>query len=203
MKNLMIGAAVALTLAVPGAALAQRNAPAAPTVLIVDTERVFTECNACRVAATTLQQQAAQYNQRAQQLQGTLSDGAALETAVRALNGRAPDAALQQRITAFQQRERSATVELENRQQALRSTQAHIQQQIGTRLVPIVEQIRAARGATIVMARNAALAHNPAMDVSNEVLAQLNASLTTINVTPLPQAQQPAGQPQPTPQPGR
>jgi Skp family chaperone for outer membrane proteins len=205
MKNLLIGAAVALSLSVPGAALAQRNAPA-PVVLVVDTERVFTECNACRAATPQLQAQAQQYNQRAQQLQAQLQrDGTPLDAAMRALNGRQPDAALQQRINAFQQSERAAAEELEGRQQQLRSVQAHIQQQIGVRLVPILEQIRAARGATIVVSRNSTFAHNPAAEITNEALTQLNAVLPSVNVTPLPPQQQaqPGIQPPAQPQPGR
>ena len=196
MKNLLIGAAVALSLAVPAAAPAQRG-NAAPVVLIVDTDRVFTECIACRAATAQLQQQAQQYNARAQQLQQPLqAEGQQIETALRALNGRQPDAALQQRIAAFRQRESVAGQELENRQQVIRSTQAHVQQQIGVRLIPIVEQIRAARGATIVVSRNSTLAHNAANEVTNEVLAALNQQLPSVNVTPLPQQAPPAAQPQ-------
>ena len=198
MKNLLIGAAVALSLAAPAAAVAQRGG-SAPVVLIVDTDRVFNECTACRAASTQLQQQAQQYNQRAQQLQQPLqTEGQAIETALRALNGRQPDAALQQRITAFRQREASAEQELGTRQQTIRSMQAHVQQQIGVRLIPIVEQIRAARGATIVVSRNSTLAHNNANEITNEVLTALNQQLPSVSVTPLPQ-QQPA-QPQQQPQ---
>ncbi|MDP8993921.1 MAG: OmpH family outer membrane protein [Pseudomonadota bacterium] len=203
MKKILIGAAVALSLAAPAAAPAQRNAGA--QILIVDTERVFTDCNACRAATQQLQAQRQQLEQRAQQLglaRTQPNQPTALEveeqqiqTALQAARGN-PDAVLQQRMQGFQTRLQQATGELERQQQTLRSTQAHVQQQIGTRLVPIIEAIRNARGASVVMSRNATLAHNPALDVTNDVLAQLNQQLPSVAVTPLPQQQQQPAQPQ-------
>jgi outer membrane protein len=200
MKKLLLGAALALTLAAPAAAPAQRGGTAAQTVLVVDSDRVFTECTACRAATTQIQQQAQQYNQRAQQLQAPLqTEGQAIETALRALNGRQPDAAMQTRITNFRQQEQTAAQELEGRQQTLRSIQAHVQQQIGERVIQIAEQLRAQRGATVVLSRNSTMAHNPAAEITNEVIAALNQQLPSDAVTPMPQQQQPAPQQQPQP----
>ena len=108
MTKLFFGAALAtLAIAIPTAAPAQRLNPA--VVAVVDIARVSTECTACRAAATQIQTQVQQLQTRAQQLQTQLSgQGQPIQTAVNALNGRQPDAALQQRITAFQTQERSA-----------------------------------------------------------------------------------------------
>jgi outer membrane protein len=202
MKKLALGAAIAaLSIGIPGAALAQRNnnnASAAPIILIVDTEKVFNDCNACRTAAATLQQQAQAYNTRAQQLQAPLqNEGQAIQTAVNALNGRQPDAALQARINAFQGKETTASQELQSRQQTLRSTQANVQQQIGNALGPVIETLRNQRGALVVLSKNATLANAGNIEVTNDVLTALNAALTSVNVVPLPQQQQPAPAAQP------
>jgi Skp family chaperone for outer membrane proteins len=198
MNKFVFGAAIAaLAAGLPGAAEAQRNNNnAGAQILIVDTERVFVECTACRAAAGTLQQQV----QQAQQLAATLTqplqtEGQQIEAAVRALNGRPADAALQQRITNFRNRENQANQQLSQREQTIRSTQAHVNQQIGTRLGPIIEQIRSTRRASAVMSKNGTLANDPSLEVTNEVLAALNQQLPSVSVTPLPQAQQPAGAP--------
>jgi Skp family chaperone for outer membrane proteins len=195
MNKYAIGTALAaLSLAIPGAAPAQRLGGA--VVAVVDTDRISRECTACVAAQSQLTTQGNTLRTRAQQLQQQLqTQGAPIQTAVTALNGRQPDAALQQRITAFQTQQRNAEQELQRSEQNFRSTQMHVQQQIGTRLGPIINTVAAARGANIAIDRGSALFAAPALDITNEVLAQLNQQLPSVSVTPLPQ--QPAQQQQP------
>jgi outer membrane protein len=188
-KFFFASALAAVALAAPAAAPAQRIGPA--VVAVVDTDRISRECTACRAAATQLQTQANSLRTRQQTLQQQLqTQGQPIETAVRALNGRQPDAALQQRITAFQTQERNANQELATAQRNLQSTQLHVQQQIGTRLGPIINTVMTSRGANLAVDKGATLASAPALDITNEVLAQLNQQLPSVSVTPLPQAQQ-------------
>jgi outer membrane protein len=196
MTKLYFGAALAaLAAALPAAAPAQRLSPA--VVAVVDIGRVSTECTACRAAAQQLQTQVQQLQQRAQQLQQPLqTEGQALQTALQALNGRQPDAALQQRITAFQTRENSANQELSQAQQRLQSTQANVNRQISERLRPILNTVLQQRGATVILDKGGTLASAANVDVTNDVLAQLNQQLPSVSVTPLPQQQtqqQPTG----------
>jgi Skp family chaperone for outer membrane proteins len=195
MNKFAIGSALAaLSLAIPAAAPAQRLGAA--VVAVVDTDRISRECNACRAAATQLQTQGTTLRTRAQTLQQQLqTQGAPIQTAVNALSGKQPDAALQQRITAFQTQQRNAEQELARGEQNLRSVQAHVQQQIGTRLVPIITTVAQARGANIAVDRSAALFAAPALDITNEVLTQLNTQLPSVSVTPLPQQPGQAAQP--------
>jgi Skp family chaperone for outer membrane proteins len=190
MTKLLFGSALAaLTLAIPAAATAQRLGPA--VVAVVDTDRISRECTACRAAATQLQSQGNTLRTRAQALQQQLqTQGTPIQQAVTALNGRQPDAALQGRITAYQTAQNNAQQELARGEQNLRSTQAHVQQQIGTRLQPIINTVMTARGANIAVDRAATLAAAPALDITNEVLAQLNQQLPSVSVTPLPQQPQ-------------
>ena len=197
MKKLAFGVAfAALSLGMSGAATAQRNNNN-PDILIVDTARIFNECNACRAAQTQLQTQANALTQRrntlGQQLQ---TEGAPIQTAVTALNGRQPDAALNARIQAFENRQNQAAQELQRTAATIQSTEAHVNQQIGTRLGPIIEAIRATRRAAVVLPKASTLASDNALEVTNEVLTQLNQQLPSVSITPLPQPQQPA-QPQP------
>lgn len=193
MKKLaIILAATAGAVALPGTANAQRAA-----ILVVDTDRILAECTACRAASTQLQSQVQQGRTRAQQLEASLKPEAeGLEKAVQALGSRQPDAALQQRINAFRTKQQQGATELQNRERTIQSTQAHVQQQIGTRLVQIVEQSRARRQASVVVSKNSTLASDTSIDITGEVLTALNQQLPAVSVTPLPQQQQQQTRPQ-------
>jgi outer membrane protein len=189
MTNKFLAAAVAATALVPATAQAQRVPAAA--IAVVDVDRIGRECTACRAAATQLQTQETALRNRAQALQTQLQTaGQPIQTAVNALNGRQPDAALQQRITAFETQQRSAQTELATAQRNLQSTQANVNQQIGARLNTITGSVAAARGANLAIARDQAIYAATTIDITNEVLAQLNQQLPSVSVTPLPQQQQ-------------
>jgi outer membrane protein len=188
-KTVLLLAAAASALTFSGTAAAQQR----PAVLVVDTDRILNECTACKAAATQLQSQVQQGRTRAQTLESQLKpEETSLQTAVRALNGKQPDAALQARIAAYETKARQAQQELANRENTLQSTQAHVQQQIGRRLVQIVEQSRARRQASVVVNKGNTLASDTAIDITGEVLAAVNQQLPSVSVTPLPQQQQPA-----------
>ena len=191
MKKLALTLAAAVgALTVSGAAQAQQR----PAVLVVDTDRILSECTACKSATTQLQSQLQAGRTRAQQLDASLKPEAeALERAVQALGGKQPDAALQARIAAFRQKQQQGQAELSNRENTLQSTQAHVQQQLGRRLVQIVEQSRARRQASIVVSKGNTLASDTTIDITGEVLAALNQQLPSVSVTPLPQQARPQG----------
>jgi Skp family chaperone for outer membrane proteins len=188
MKKLIFPIAAAVgALVVASPAQAQQR----PAILVVDTDRVLNECTACKAAASQLQGQVQQGRTRAQQLETSLKPEAeALEKAVQALGGKQPDQALQARIAAFRQKQQQGASELSNRENTIQSTQAHVQQQIGGRLVQVVEQSRARRQASIVVAKQGTLASDTAIDITGEVLTALNQALPSVSVTPLPQQQQ-------------
>lgn len=186
MRKTLISLAIASAVLIPSSAMAQRA-----TVLVVDTDRILSECTACRSASTQIQSQVASARQRAQTLETQLrTEAQGLETQVKALNGRQPDAALQQKITAFQTKQQQARTELANRESQIQSIQANVQQQIGSRTVQISEQIRVRRQASVVIPKNTVMAVEAAADVTSEVLAALNQQLPSVSVTPLPQQQQ-------------
>jgi Skp family chaperone for outer membrane proteins len=201
-KFLFGAAAAALSLAVPGVAQAQR-VPGA-VIVLVDSSRIYRDCTACRAAQTQLEAQITQLRQRAQQLGQPLeTEMQSIQQAAAAARNQqgaartAAETALQTRLQALQTRQNTANQEISGREQTIRSTQAHIVQQINTRLNPIINQVMTARNANLALDIGATMAHSAQLDVTNDVLNALNQQLPSVSVTPLPQQQQPPAQPQP------
>ncbi|HXG82014.1 MAG TPA: OmpH family outer membrane protein [Sphingomicrobium sp.] len=170
-------------------AVAQR-APAA-VVVVVDTGRVYAECNACRTAQAQLQSQVNALRTRQQTLENQLRpEGQAIQTAVNALAGKQPDAALTNRIKAFQERQEQANQELARGQQNIQSIQANVLRQINEKLRPAINQVMTQKGANLAVDVDATLAHGQGVNVTADVLAALNQQLPSVSVTPLPQQQQ-------------
>ena len=188
MRKILLLTAIAAATALPTTAA---NAQARGGIILVDTANILSNCTACKAAQTQLEQRQTTLRTRVQTLTQQLqTEGKPIQDAVDALKGKQPDAALQKRITDFQTKERGAQQEISNSQRQLQSTAQNVQQQIGGRLIQVVEQIRARRGASIAIAKDSTLANDTTIDVTTEVLAALNAALPSVSVTPLPQQQQ-------------
>jgi outer membrane protein len=202
MNKLALGTAMAaLSLALPAVAHAQK-APGA-VIVVVDTDRIYRECTACKAAQTQLQGQVTSARTRAQQLgQPLQTEAQSIEQAGAALRNQsgaaraAAETALNSRVQQFQQKQTSAQQEVARLEQNIQSTQANVLRQINTRLNPVITQVMNARGANVALDVNATLARSGSLDVTNDVLTALNAALPSVSVVPLPQSQQPA-QPQP------
>lgn len=205
MNITLLRAAVAtLALAAPFAATAQQL-PAA-VVAVVDRDRVAGTCTQCVAASQQLQAQAQAYQQRRTQLLTPLqTEGQAIQTAINAIpQGGQADAALQARARTFETNRDAAAAELQQREETLRRNQAFVVNQILERMNPLIGQVTRERGANVAVDVNATLAHNPAINVTDAVLALMNQNTAAFNVTaPPPQAaQQPAATP-PAQQPQR
>ena len=193
MRKLFLLAAVA-AVAIPAAAPAQR-APAAVAV-VIDSDRVYRDCNACRTAQQQLQTQITGLRNRQQALTNEIRpEGEAIQQAVQALNGREPDAALRTRVQNFQRRQEQAQQELSRLEQNIQSIRANVIRQIDERMRPVINQVMTQRGANIALDTNTTLGHAPAINVTDAVLAGLNAALPSVSLTPLPQQQQQQQQP--------
>jgi Skp family chaperone for outer membrane proteins len=194
-NKLVLGLLAAAALSAPAAA--QNRLPAA-VVAVVDTNRVYSECTACRAALTQLQGQVTALQQRQQALAGPIqTEGQAIEAAIAALPAaqrQSPPAALQQRVQRWQQSQTTANTELQGLQTRLQSTQAHVRQQLDARLGPIINQVMTTRGANIAVDTEATLARANGVDITSEVLTALNAQVPSVSVTPLPQQAQPQQQ---------
>ena len=191
MKTLLITAAMAASLLAPTAASAQ--AVPGAVIAVVDLERVTAECNACKTAQAALRSQATAFENERKTLGTSLqTERNSIQTAVDALKGKDPDAALQARIKAFQSKAQQDEQQLQARQQQIARNQQYIQKQVADKLNPIYQQVMQRRGANILLEQGATLATATSVDVTNDVLAALNTSLPSI-VTQAPAAPKPQG----------
>jgi outer membrane protein len=194
LKIAIMTAAAAMTL-IPVAASAQALPGA--IIAVVDLQRVSSECTACKAASATLQGEVNALKTRQQTLATPLqAEGKSIQAAVDALpQGKEPDAALQARIKAFQAKQQQGAQELETRQQQIQRSQAYVGQQISAKLGPIYQQVMQRRGANVMLEQGATLASAGGLDVTNDVLAALNAALPSVSTTPpaAPARQQPQG----------
>ncbi|MCA1196718.1 OmpH family outer membrane protein [Sphingomonas sp. R647] len=199
-KTILAAIAVAGATFGTGAAVAQTLADA--KVAVVDVERVMSTCVACVAARGQLQTQQTQLQQYAQQQTAPLqTERTAIEAAIRAANGK-PDAALEQRVQAFQRRAEPIQRAISEREQTLRRNAQYVDQQVAERLAPVIEQVANQRGATVAMSKSTLLFAATSADITDPVLAALNQQLPSVQtVAPAPQqSQQPAAAPaQPAP----
>ena len=193
MKTLLLSAALAASALLPSAANAQ--AVPAAVIAVVDLEKVTTDCNACKTASAALKAQVNALSSREQQLASPLqAEGKSIQAAIDALNGKEPDAALQARIKAFQNKQQSGSQELQRQQQQVQRNQAYIQQQIQAKLGPIYQTVMQRRSANVLLEVGSTLATSAAIDVSNDVVAALNTALPTIvTIAPAEKPAQPQG----------
>jgi len=191
MKTLLVSAAFAAALLAPSAASAQ--AIPAAVVAVVDLDRVTSQCNACKTASAALKSQVSSFESRRNSLASSLqTEQKSIQTAIDALKGKDPDAALQARVKAFQTKAQSSEQELAGQQTQIQRNQAYIQKQILDKLGPIYQQVMSRRGANVLVESGATLATATTVDVTNDVLAALNSSLPTISTT-APATQTPQG----------
>ena len=192
MKKMLVSAAFAAAMVAPSAATAQ-SVPAA-TIAVVDLDKVTTDCNACKTARAALQSQANAIQAREKALTGPLqTEGQAIQKAIDALQGKEPDAALKARITAFNNRRQQGAQELQRQQEQFQRNTNYISQQIRTKLGPVYQQVMTRRGANLMLEVGNTLAAGAALDVTNEVLAGLNAALPSVQTVAPAQAQTPQG----------
>ena len=189
MKQTLFTAALAASFIAP--AVAQAQALPAAVIAVADLDRVTAECNACKTAAAALRSQAQGLQNRQKALAAPLeTEQKSLQAAIDTLKGAQPDAALQARVRAFQQKEQQASQELQRQQQQIQRNQQYIQQQVATKLGPIYQQVMQRRGATIMVETGTTLAASNTLDVTNEVLAALNTAMPTLATTAPAQTQQ-------------
>jgi Skp family chaperone for outer membrane proteins len=175
--------------AIPGAIIA-----------VVDRDRIATTCTPCAAAAAQIQQQIQQYQAREAQLGTPLqTEGQAIQALINAIPaGGQPDPALRTRIQTFQANNQAAERELSQRQEQIGRNRQFLVQQIIQRMDPLVGQVTRERGANLAVDVSSTIAHNPALDVTDAVLALMNQNTAAFSVT-APAPQQPAGTAAPRP----
>ena len=190
MKKLLVTAAFAASMLVPAAAQAQAVPPA--VVAVVDLQQVTSQCTACKAAQTALQAQAAAQENREKALVAPLeTEQKSIQAAIDALQGKDPDAALQERIKAFQTKQQQAQQTAQQGRLQLQRNQQYIEKQIVDKLNPIYTSVMQKRGANILVEAQQTLAATQTVEVTSDVLTALNAALPSIATT-APAAPKPA-----------
>jgi len=123
------------------------------------------------------------------------TEGKSLQTAIDALAGKEPDAALQARIKAFQAKQQQGAQEIQRQQQQIQANQQYVQKQIAEKLGPIYTQVMQRRGANIMVEIGTTLASASGIDVTTDVLTALNTAMPSLQTT-APAPARPAQQPQ-------
>lgn len=181
MKTLLVSAALAASFIAPAAANAQALPPA--VIAVVDLDKIQNECTACKTAATALRGQVTSFQNREKALAAPLqTEQKSIQTAIDALNGKEPDAALQARIKAFQSKQQAGATEIQNTQQQIQNNQRYVQKQIQDKLNPIYSDVMRRRGATVMVEVGTTLATAASLDVTNDVLTALNAALPSVSI---------------------
>lgn len=194
MRKIAMTAAFAAMVLTPVGASAQAIPGA--VIAVVDLEKVSSECTACKAAKTALEGQVTALKSREAALAAPLkTEGQSLQTAVEALKGKEPDAALQARIKAFQAKQQQGAQEIARQTNQIQRNQAYVSQQISAKLGPIYTQVMQRRGANVMVEAGATLASGANLDVTNDVLAALNQQLPSVSTTApaAPAQQQPQG----------
>jgi len=196
MKKLLITASFATAAMVPAAAHAQAIPGA--VVAVVDLEKITADCNACRTAKAALQSQITSLQNRQATLAAPLqTEGKSIQTALDALNGKEPDAALKSRAQAWDAKRQQAAQEVARGEQQIQANNQYVQKQIADKLGPIYSQVMQKRGANVMVEIGQTLASGASLDVTNDVLTALNAALPSIQTTapaaPVTRTNQPQG----------
>lgn len=193
MKTIFKAAALTATIlgtsaALPTAALAQAAAPQS-AIIIVDIDRVLTASAAGRGAQAELKTKADGVQSRFTSLQNQFRTEEEQLLKARQSNSMAPEA-LQAKLKDLQTRSVNANNEINNRQRDLANSVGYVRQQILNGANPIVQALMRERGAQVVLEKGATLISNPALDVTNEVIARLDKSLPRVSTTPPAQTSQ-------------
>ena len=156
MKRLLISASLAASAALPSAAQAQAIPPA--VVAVVDLDRSRPTATPARPRAA-LQSQARPGSREKALAAPLQTEQQALQAAVDALNGKQPDAALQARAKAFQNKHQAARPEAAARAGSSSSATSNMShKQIQDKLGPIYTQVMQRRGANVMVEQGATLA---------------------------------------------
>ncbi|MEO0881758.1 MAG: OmpH family outer membrane protein [Pseudomonadota bacterium] len=161
--------------------------------------------NQARIAAESAAGQDLQRKLQAigQTMQSELTpEASALETEGRALQSRtanmsqeaiAADPELVSLVQAFAQKQQALAVRQQVARQELALTEQNAVGELSRVLQPVLQQVFTERGADIMLDRAVVAFAGPSVDVTDDVIAKLNAATTTINVTRarLPEQQAP------------
>ncbi len=189
--------AAAALLAAPASAQRNRDAvpagPAAPVVVVADTDGAIQASNAYQVAMQQMQAtyapQLAELQTRRTVLQAELQT---LYTTVETEQNRTPQnrTALETAARNFQARQASAEQEIQRIGAPLELARQYVIEQITLQISPAVTTARTARGANLVLRRESVIYANETANITPAIVAELNRLVPNVQIVP-PQGYEP------------
>lgn len=191
---LLATAPVALTVLLPTTASAQ----AVTNVGVANVEEALQRSNAFTAAVAqikvTYKVQIEAFEARQRTLQNELKPlVTAFQTAQAAPNPN--QAALQAQATTIQNKQQAAQRELQNLAQPFGRAQAYAEEQVSAKLEPALKAAMIKRKVNLVIAPQATISYQPAADISNDIVAELNTLVPSVSIA-VPANWQPGGQAQ-------
>lgn len=194
MKRIVLAAALAAPFALPAAASAQ--AIPAAKIAVVNAQKIFAECKACKVGQAALASQGKGLEALQKSLGTPLqTEQASLQKEIAALGGQEPSAALKAKAEAFAKKNQEAQVKVQTRAQQLERNRAYVTQQISVKMGEAVNTVMKRRGANIALEMNTALSNDDSLEITTDVMTELDRILPSVNTTapaPKPAAAAPA-----------
>ena len=180
----MMAATLAVSMATPVAAYA-----ASAAVVVVDVDRIYKESTVGKYAQGQLKTIAsgvdAELGPTARALQ---TDEEAFNAKIQGKNEAQVKAALSSdkdlaaKYMSIMQRRQAFDDKRSLRTQELTATSQKALADVGAKAQPVVEAIMKQKGASIVLEKNSTVANSADVDITNDVLAQLNKSLQSIPI---------------------
>jgi outer membrane protein len=168
-----------LALALAGLSTAAFADPPQPKIVVLDRAALMTVSKAGQDIARQIQ---AYSNQAKADIQG---QSRALENEERNLQQQvailAPDLK-QKKIAEFQAKQQALQGQVQKKDEQMRMALAVARQQMEAKLGPILQQLVKARGANMVIDRQAMVFAPPQFDITADAVAQLNQQLPSVKV---------------------
>ncbi len=195
----MILKASALALA-PMTAIALASTPAVAQsktgIAVVDVQRAVAQSSAYTTARsqiqTTYKAQIDNFNARKNAIDTDLrSKGTALETAMKAA-GNKPTPAIQTQYEAYQKAGQAGQAELQRLGQPIALANAYVEEQISAKLSDALKAAMTKAKVDLILAPDATVSYQPGVDVTQQVVTELNTLVPSVGITP-PAGWQPGG----------
>ena len=182
-------AAAPIAIAIPATAQAVDGIAVADIQGAVQKSAAFV--SAMAQMKTTYATQISTFETRSKALQAEI---APLVTAFQAAQkANTPQATLQTQYTAIQTKQQAAQAELQRLSAPIARAQGYVEEQIGTRLEAALKAAMVARKVNLVLNPQATISYQPAVDITDAVVAELNKTVPSVSITP-PAGWQPGGQ---------
>lgn len=163
--------ALALALAAVPLALAPARAQQAPPILTVSRERLLNETGYARALAEAEQRLSAELQARLDEIKDELT---AREQELTDLRGTLPADEFEALTTAFDRRVRRERREAQRQAGALQNAFRAERVKLLELLDEFLERVRAERGASLILNKDDAIASDPALDITDEVIARFD-----------------------------